>query len=452
MLVAERVRDTRAIYSTAPKETVCYEPRGAARKLFLDKSDEIILDGPAGTGKTRAILEKAHLLANKYPESRGLIVRRTRASLTQTALVTFENHVLGRELGRRVKFNSIRQEYRYPNRSIIAVGGLDKDIKVMSSEYDFIVVIEATEVPESIWDALTTRLRNGKIPYQQIFGDCNPDAPGHWIKKRKTLNLYPSRHEDNPVLFDPVTGELTEKGKAYMTKLDNLTGVRHQRLRLGLWVQAEGAIYTDWDREAHLVDQFEPPKSWPRYWSIDFGFTNPFVWQEWAQDPDGELYLYREIYHTGRLVEDHARHIAEITKDSPRPTDVICDHDAEGRATLERHLNISTRPAFKSVSPGIQAVQSRLKKKGNGRRGIWIMRDALIEKDPDLEDAKKPLCTEEEVEGYVWDLKQGKRRGEEPVKANDHGLDAARYLVAHVDDLRSVRATAENAEFSILDL
>ena len=31
-------------------------------------------------------------------------------------------------------------------------------------------------------------------------------------------------------------------------------------------------------------------------WSVDFGFTNPIVIQWWAEDPDGRLYLYRELY------------------------------------------------------------------------------------------------------------------------------------------------------------
>ena len=35
--------------------------------------------------------------------------------------------------------------------------------------------------------------------------------------------------------------------------------------------------------------------------------TNPFVAQFWAEDPDGRLYLFVEIYMTHRLVEEHAK-------------------------------------------------------------------------------------------------------------------------------------------------
>jgi hypothetical protein len=462
MYEATTVKNLKAAYDAIPENAPRYAPRGAALSLFYDRSPEVILDGPAGTGKTRAILEKLHFLANQYPGMRGLIVRRTRASLSQTAIVTFENHVLGRELGTRVKFNSIKQEYRYKNGSRIAIGGLDKAIKIMSAEYDVICIIESTEVPEDIFESLTTRLRNGIVPFQQIIGDCNPVEPSHWLRKRAergTLKMYASKHRDNPVLFDPITGEITEKGKAYISKLEALTGVRRARLYEGLWVQAEGAIYTDWSREENLVDFFVPPATWARYWSFDFGYTNPFVWQEWARSPDDELYRCREIYYTGRLVEDLARTIKAATAGSPRPVVVVTDHDAEDRATLERHLEIYTKPAYKAVSPGIQAVQARMRRRGNGRRGLYLMRDALISpgdglpaRDETLDERKKPCSTEEEVEGYIWDLRQGRKKGEQPLKENDHGLDSTRYLVAEVDDLENTQGKAELAGFSVLDL
>ena len=64
-----------------------YQPRGAARQLFANKDREVLLAGPAGTGKSRACLEKLHLAALQRP-IRAAIIRKTRASLTQSALVT----------------------------------------------------------------------------------------------------------------------------------------------------------------------------------------------------------------------------------------------------------------------------------------------------------------------------------------------------------------------------
>ena len=130
------------------------------------------------TGKSRACLEKLHLCAQKYPRMRGLIIRKTRESLSEAALVTYEDKVLPERSpiaeGPRRNF---RQVYTYPNGSQIVVGGLDKPGKVMSTEYDMIYVQEAVELDLVDWLALTTRLRNNVMPYQQLIADCNPDAP-----------------------------------------------------------------------------------------------------------------------------------------------------------------------------------------------------------------------------------------------------------------------------------
>jgi hypothetical protein len=52
-----------------------YGPKGGARELFYLKDPEVLLAGPAGTGKSRAALEKLNFLALKYPGFRGLIVK-----------------------------------------------------------------------------------------------------------------------------------------------------------------------------------------------------------------------------------------------------------------------------------------------------------------------------------------------------------------------------------------
>ena len=414
-----------------------YQPIGSARKLWTSRDSEIVLSGPAGTGKSRGCLELLNYRADRYPDSRHLILRKTRASLTQTAIVTFEKNVLPQGwLGEVVKWRTQEQEYRYPNGSIIAVGGMDKATKIMSSEYDTIYVQEGIELNEEDWESATTRLRNGKTPRQQIIGDTNPGSPTHWLKKRSdrgSIQMVYCQHEDNPRLYSHKTGQWTKAGRAYLAMLEKLTGVRYKRLRQGLWVAAEGLVYSDWNPALHLIDRFDIPEDWPRYWVIDFGFTNPFVCQWWAEDPDGRLYLYREIYHTQRLVEDHARHILELSLGEPAPRAIICDHDAEGRATLERYVKLNTIAAHKAVTEGIQAVQARLRPAGDGKPRLYMLRDCTVERDENLDEKKAPASTAEEMDGYIWDTAGGRKRGEEPVKKDDHGADATRYLTAYKD-------------------
>jgi PBSX family phage terminase large subunit len=421
------------IDDTSNTVTVRYSPLGAARALFSCRDGELAIDGPAGTGKTRAILEKLHLIMLKYPNAKALMTRKAGTSLAATAVQTYQHKVLHPLDGVRY-FGGSRKEppaFVYPNGSKIVVTGLDKPEKVMSSEYDIIYVNEATECTLTDIESLTTRLRNGVVPYQQLIMDCNPGPPNHWLKQRMDAGITKrliSRHEDNPA----VTPE-------YLARLDNLTGVRYLRLRKGIWASAEGTVYEDvWDEAVNVIDRFDIPKEWRRFISIDFGYRNPFVCQWWAVDHDGRLYLYREIYKTNRTVRDHVKDIVYKSKwgkpdGEPFPHAIITDHDAEDRATIEQELRerglaIMTTAARKSISPGIQAVQARLKPAGDGKARLFFFRDALVERDTELEAHGLPISTIQEFDSYIWNDKK-----DEPVDKDNHGQDACRYAVAHFD-------------------
>jgi phage terminase large subunit len=259
--------------------------------------------------------------------------------------------------------------------------------------------------------------------------------PTHWLKVRcdkGRTKIINSRHKDNPRYFDQITGEPTKLGRDYVIGvLSNKRGVMLDRYYKGIWSAAEGLVYDSYDPHVNVYKHLPtPPESWRRYLSIDFGYKNPFVCQWWAEDEDGRLYLYKELYMTNGLVEDHARTILENMgrQREPRPSYVICDHDAEGRATLEKYLGMSTIAAKKTVSDGVQAVAERMRIQGDGRPRLYLCRDSLIRRDPMLENEKKPCSTIEEIVGYVWDTKK-----DVPVKDNDHGMDAMRYMVAFKD-------------------
>lgn len=431
-----------------------YKPFGSARDIWQDRSPEILLSGPAGTGKSRACLEKLHACALRFPGMRGLIVRKTRESLTESALVTFESKVLpeGSSLAAGSQ-RATRQVYRYPNGSEIIVGGMkqsgrDMLQKVMSTEYDMIYAQELIEFAEDEFEKLTTRLRNGVMPFQQIIGDTNPDAPNHWLKRREssgTLRVIESRHEDNPVLWDAVKGDWTPFGRQYIATLDRLTGVRKERLRHGRWVQAEGVVYEGWDRRIHLIDPFVIPSDWRRVRSIDFGYSNPFVCQWWAVDHDARMYLYREIYRTRRTVKVHAEQIRKLSA-LEEFEQTAADHDAEDRATLHES-GISSRAARKFIRPGIQAVEERLKVLEDGKARLYVFNNALVEVDPALVEAKRPLCTAEEFDSYVWPKGQdGKALKEVPVDDHNHGMDAMRYAVMAIDRHVGPQETADQRE------
>jgi phage terminase large subunit len=411
------------------------------KDIIAAREPVVLVCGPVGTGKTRLVLEHVRACCLKYPRSRWVIARSVRRWLTQSALVTWEEKVLvGNEtIPDRVKRDQ-RSEYRFRNGSRVIVAGLDDANQVMSAEYDGIFVVEATEISRDTSEMISNRLRNNRMPYQQLMMDCNPSVPTHWLNQDRLagkIRYIEMTHADNPALCDPATGLWTPYGQQYLARLESLTGSRRLRLKDGKWAQSEGVVWGEWSETLHIVPSRKIPADWPRYVVIDFGFTNPLCIQWWAVDGDGRMWLYREIYKTGMLVEDAAQWIVNKGNwGDPRPRVVLCDHDAEDRATFERHCPKEwprTTKADKSVDAGIQNVAARMKKAGDGRPRLFMLRDARInEPDPELLAAAKPTSTAEEIAGYVWDPKL--KAKEAPLKVNDHGCDAMRYIARHLDE------------------
>jgi PBSX family phage terminase large subunit len=422
-----------------------YVPHGVLAEAWACHDPMALVDGPAGTGKSRMWLERIDALARKYPGSRHFICRKTRKSITTTAQVTFENFVLPARSG--IKLHKADQVYPYPNGSIIGLLGLDDTEKTKSLEADTIYINEATECAQEDVEMLIRSLRWPAMPWKQIAMDCNPDAPTHWLfkafsEKPARVTRFVSRHKDNPYLWHQELQRWTEKalgdlfdGKKYIENLGLNTGVRLRRLLYGEWCAAEGVVYDTWDDATHVINWFRPPNEWPRYWSVDFGYTDPFCLGMWTVDPDGRLILYKHIYFTQRLVEDHAETVKQIRLElqDPAPREIICDWDAEGRATLERHLGMQTTQATKHIAEGIQAVQSRLKVQPDGLPRLLVMRDSLVEYDDNLKVTGRPTDGPGERPGYVWDQRNNRRKGELPIDKDNHFMDMERYLVAHFD-------------------
>ena len=414
---------------------------GGNADFFYDIGPECGIGGPFETGKTMVATAKLHTLLTIFPRARGLMLRKTYKSLIATAAVTYETKVLpyppDHERSQVKAYGGARPEfYQYPNGSKLILGGLDNPDKVLSAEYDYIYVPQAEELTLNEWEILGGRAtgRAGNVPWPQVFLDCNPGPPTHWIVNRQRLEMYKSRHEDNPVLFNQRTGVITEQGIRSMAALDALTGVRYKRGRQGLWVAAEGAVYEDYDPIAHLIKPFPIPKEWPRFRSIDFGYRNPFVCQWWAISPDDEMFMYREIYMSERTVRVHAEKINELSA-GENIIATVADHDASDRATLEEN-GIYTVPAAKDILQGIEVTQERFVVRGNNRAGIYFFMDATVEKDPILEEKHLPTSTVEELGDYAYPTASKANRNEDelPIDKNNHGCDSTRYMVMYFDE------------------
>lgn len=390
---------------------------------------------------------KLHVDSSRIPGLQSLIVRQTHASLTASTLVAFEQFVAAAEIANgQVKWfggsGSKPAGYRYKNGSMIMVGGMDNPGKVLSMSLDRVLIDEANQVSVTAYETLLTRLRGSAPTYKQIVTACNPDHPDHWLKQRADdmdtpLRMYTSRHEDNPYLHDH--DDWTPAGVDYLGFLKSLTGVRKLRYLDGIWAAAEGLVFDEWRDEINVIDHDRVPADTRLFLSVDFGFSNAFVCQWWRVDGDGRMYLVREIHQKQVLVEDHAKRIKTILEQNREtegmPFAVVCDHDAEDRATLTKHLGLSTVAARKGVSRGVQLVQSRIRPAGDGRPRLYAVKDCTMGRDLVAEAARIPRGFLKEITSYVWQVERGSDGipKEAPLKTHDHAMDAARYAVAHLD-------------------
>lgn len=266
---------------------------------------DLLCAGPAGTGKTYAILAVLHCLAADYPDLRILICRSTRASLTQSALVTYEQEILvadGMESIANGASRRTRQSYVYPNGSEIALGGLDKPDKILSSAWDVIYVNEAIETTEEAWEKLSSRLRRPGRPtwLGYLIGDTNPGDPSHWLKKRFDAGhtkLWDTTFEANPRLHDG--NGWTAEGVAHIENLDRLTASRKKRLRFGLWAAGEGAWFDGFDADKHVGEAAEFDPNLPVHLGIDSGSYTGAVWFQVRPGPKITVFADYLSYNIG---------------------------------------------------------------------------------------------------------------------------------------------------------
>lgn len=418
---------------------------------------ELVLEGPAGTGKTRGLGHVIHWAMITYPKLRVAVCRKTRASLTETFLKTWEEDVLPEDDPMLTGVSRAhRDKYTASNGSVLVPVGLDNPGRHYSSEWDIVACIEAWELIQDEWERWLRSLRNGRAPFNMLLGDLNPQFPKFWLHRRcdsgTTLCLF-SKHADNPCYFDG-DGSLTDRGARFMSALDQLTGVRRSRLRDGKRVASEGTVWETFDHDANVIT---PPRTDDgevdydalgiRWWIAgqDWGFTAPGAFLVAGVDGDGRIFIVAQIYRRGMLLEWWAEKVSELYREFDL-TEIACDP-----ARPDGIKSFNDRLAFDFKVPGLAlGADNRKTTKGEGDMGgldlvregwrvaedgrprITILRDSLrFGRDAELEAKLQPCSLEEEIPSYVWFLDQAGNQKHELTdpKCPDHACDALRYLV-----------------------
>lgn len=415
-----------------------------AWKLLEDpRFRRYLFDGGARSGKTDVFVVWLIKEAMSRPGARILLAR-YRLDHARTTLWNLSlKKILPPGTG-GVKYAESTLEAKFPNGSIIRVGGLDdaeRVDKILGDEYLHIFINEATQTSWETVTKILTRLSQ-QLPgaVRKLLLDCNPKGPQHWLHKVGVQHVQPGidARENKPLPDAEIWARLswTPYDNPYLPDdtiqtLEALPGIMRRRMLLGEWCNNEGAVYNMFDPDIHCFDQFPPgSEDWPRYRSIDFGFTNPFCCLWGAIDGDGRLWVYRELYKRQMQVAE----LAEIIKarEEGRFCTVADPEDSGARDALSI-AGIDTLEAVKSVVIGIQSVQLRMALAGDGRPRLMIHSGCVNMINEFYE--------------YRWpDNKDGRNADEKPIKDNDHAMDALRYMVMEVDNPRIYAAAAPETD------
>jgi len=413
------------------KDNVIFQPNAGPQEDFLAAPEtDVLFGGAAGGGKSYAMLIDPLRYAHR-PAHRALILRRSMPELRE--LIDKSRELYPRAFP-GCKYREVEKLWNFPSGAKVEFGFLERDADVyryQGQAYSWIGFDEITHLPTEFgWNYLASRLRTTDpeiTPYMRCT--ANPGGVGaHWVKKRYidpnpphetfkgedglTRKFIPASLNDNPYL--------ASDGR-YEQMLKALPDIQRKQLLEGNWDIAEGAAFTEFDSEAHVVTPFQIPIGWERVKGIDYGYASESACVWGCVDPsDGTLIIYRELYRKGLTGEDLGHLIAEMELDDPFAVPGVLDTaawaktGATGPTVGEALIKIGhkLRRADKARIPGKIQIHEYLKLRQSGRPRLQIFNTCpnLIR---ELQSIPLDKTNPEDVDTH----------------ASDHAYDALRYLV-----------------------
>lgn len=264
---------------------------------------------------------------------------------------------------------------------------------------------EVALMPQSFVNQATGRC---SVDGSKYWFNCNPDGPFHWFKVE-----WIDKKVDKNILYLHFTMDdnlsLSERVKERYRKM--YSGIFFKRYILGLWVVAEGVIYSMFDTGKHLKEIVDDLKG-EYYVSIDYGTQNATVFLLWLKTKEAS-YCIKEYYYSGR-------------DKGVQKTDSEFADDLEEFTQGYKIRRIVVDPSAASFIAELKKRKFNIKKaKNDVLDGIRFTASLLSECK--IFFSEKCTNTIKEFNSYVWDEKAANRGEDKPIKDNDHAMDAVRY-------------------------
>lgn len=287
---------------------------------FHDATEyDVLFGGAAGPGKSLALLMEGLRACVNYPRIRVGAFRRTFPELEESLLAELASYSYAAVLD--ATYDSTHHDLNFANGSKLMfryAENLKDATRRQGGQYQLLLFDERTLTPPAVVRYLCSRVRSGKtqIPVLGIRSASNPGGPGHAeVRKEyidatdygarvvvdergRTVRFIPARLSDNPHI-----------NPEYVSDLNALPDEMRRAFRDGSWDVFAGMVFTEWNRDRHLVPPFVIPAEWARYCGVDYGWTAPTAVLWAARDQDGRLWLYRELTMVQTPEREQARRI-----------------------------------------------------------------------------------------------------------------------------------------------
>jgi len=367
------------------------------RELLLSPARFVLLNCSRGAGKTRVTSVLALHTALFQPHSLVLLISRAQRQARELLRYCKQGyHAIGRPI-RAVKHNEGELEFANGSR-IIALPGSESTIRGFQG-VNLLVVDEAARVPDALIAAVSPMVavaRGRQIWLSTPFGKTGQfcrewhasDSP--WARFRIPWQQCPRLDAD---FLDE---ERRRFGDRWVAQEYECSFETMERL-----------VYPDFAQA--LVASCPPAGNARRHGGIDWGWNAPFAALWGFLDHDDVLWIEGERYLRGTPLHEHAAAL-------PRRVEWYADPAGATEINAFRVANHKVFKAFKEIRVGIQAVTARLR---TGRLRVH-------------QTACPNLCAEAGLYRYPGADEQD-AAGENPIDADNHALDALRYLVCGID-------------------
>ena len=186
----------------------------------------------------------------------------------------------------------------------ILLRNLDDPSKYMSSEFAGIFVDELTRNNEQTFQDLRNRLRYPGIEGVKFMGASNPGGIGHgWVRKffiDKAAYDDPEKERFFYVHASAYDNKYISKD--YIHQLESLPPKKRRAYLEGNWDIFEGQVFTEFNREIHVISPLVPRDAYALVGGLDWGYSAPTVLllgalypQEFEGKRFHRLIIYREV-------------------------------------------------------------------------------------------------------------------------------------------------------------